>query len=516
MNNNKVKILLVDDLDRNLLLLEDILEDLDVETITANSGEKAVSIVQEHKFALAILDVQMPGMDGFETLEKIRQTKGNEELPVIFVSGVYTDDNYKIKGLESGAIDFIIKPINQSIFVAKVNVFIDLYHQRKKLYELIETLRKTNIKLEESEKRFKNISMVAFDAIVVIDKEHKITYWNPAAEKIFGYNNYEIQELTFQSLFSSSKYRHGLPDHLKKFIESDQASVFDNILELTALKKNKVEFPIELSISSFHIGKDWHAVCFIRDVTRKQRIEKELLKAKEAKEANKIMREFIDNLNHELRTPLNAIIGISRSLVKYNTDNLSSDQTEALNHISKSGEKLFKLIEQLFEFRKKQEIDIKEFSPDEIINDIEDFAFKSLNNKSVKINIKKEGPLPAVILNDKNKIYQIYINIIENALKFTERGSINIKFSAVDNMLCFEVKDTGVGIDETHLKDIFKKFTQADSTTSRKYGGAGLGLAVANKLVKLLNGEINVKSKLNEGTTFTVKLPVNLTKDNVR
>ncbi len=509
MKNSKIKILLVDDIDRNLLLLEDILEDLNVETITANSGKKAISIVQKHEFALAIIDVQMPEMDGFETLEKIRQIKGNEGLPVIFVSGIYTDDNYKIKGLESGAIDFIIKPINQSIFIAKVKVFIDLHLQRKRLFNLIETLRKTNNKLEESEKRFKNISMVAFDAIVVFNKDHRITYWNPAAEKIFGYNSYEIQDLTFHSLFSSGKYRNSLPDHLKKFIESEKASVIDNIIELTAKRKNGIEFPIELSISSFHIEKTWHAVCFIRDITRKQRLEKELLKAKEAKEANKTMREFIDNLNHELRTPLNAIIGISRSLVKYNTENLSNDQKEALKHINSSGERLYKLIERLFEFRKKQEIDVTQFSMNDFINDIENFVKASLNNKPIDIIIEKVKPLPEVIHNDKNKIYQILINIIENALKFTEKGSITIKFSTLDSKICFEVTDTGVGIDEEHLKDIFKKFTQVDGTTSRKYGGAGIGLALASKLVKLLNGEIDVKSKLNKGTTFTVNLPAN-------
>ena len=510
MNDSGVKILLVDDIDRNLLLLEDILEDLNVETITANSGKKAISIVKEHEFALAIIDVQMPEMDGFETLEKIRQIKGNEGLPVIFVSGIYTDDNYKIKGLESGAIDFIIKPINQSIFTAKVKVFINLHLQRKRLFNLVETLRKTNTKLEESEKRFKNISMVAFDAIIVIDKDYSITYWNPAAEKIFGYNSYEIKELTFHSLFSSDKYRNGFPDHLRKFIESRKASVFDNIIELTARRNNGIEFPIELSISSFHIEKNWYAVCFIRDVTRKQRLEKELLKAKEAKEANKTMREFIDNLNHELRTPLNAIIGISRSLVKYNTDNLSTDQTEALQHINSSGERLLKLIERLFEFRKKQEIDITRFLLEEFINDIEKYAKESLNNKPIDIIIEKKEPLPELINNDKNKIYQILINIIENAVKFTEKGSITIRFLTAGDKICFEITDTGVGIDEDKIKDIFKKFTQVDGTTSRKFGGAGIGLALASKLVKMLNGEIEVKSKLNKGTTFTVNLPVNL------
>jgi PAS domain S-box-containing protein len=506
----KTKILVVDDIERNLLYVEGILEELDVEVITAKSGAKAIQTVKEHEFALVILDVQMPGMDGFATLSKIRETKGNENIPVIFVSGVYTDDNYMVKGLESGAVDFIKKPVNKDIFQAKVKIFVELYRQRKSLYDLIEKLKSTNKRLEESENRFKKMSMVAVDAIISINKEYKITYWNPAAEKIFGYSKFEIKYLTFQSLFSSKKYKDGLPENLKKFVESDRINVLDKTIELTAINKNNVEFPIELSISSFHIDNDWHAVCIMRDITRRVRIEKELLRAKEAKEANKVMREFIDNLNHELRTPLNAIMGISKSIIKYETDNLSEQQIEALQHIRDSGERLHLLIERLFEFRRKQEVNITEFSLAEFISDIESFARNSLNSKPVEVKIEKVEPLPRVMHNDRHKIYQILVNIIENAVKFTEKGSISIKFFSADERICIEIKDTGIGIEEEQLKLIFKKFIQVDGTSSRKYGGAGLGLALADKLVKLLSGEIDVKSKPNKGTVFTVKIPVNL------
>ena len=240
MDRQRTKILVVDDIEKNLLYIEGVLEELDVEVITATSGMKALSAIQEHEFALVILDIQMPGIDGFETLGRIRNTKGNENLPVIFLSGIYTDDNYQVKGLESGAVDFITKPVNKSFFLAKVKVYIELYHQRKELYDLIEKLKQTNKKLEESENRFKKISMVAVDAIIVINRDYKITYWNPAAEKIFGYSKYETRYLTFQSLFSSKKYKNGLPENLQKFIESDRVNIINRTIELTAVKKNKI------------------------------------------------------------------------------------------------------------------------------------------------------------------------------------------------------------------------------------------------------------------------------------
>ncbi|UCH13810.1 MAG: response regulator [Bacteroidales bacterium] len=510
MGIQKTKILVVDDIEKNLLYVEGILEELDIEVVTATSGTKAIELVQENEFALVILDVQMPGIDGFETLEKIRKTRDNEQIPVIFISGVYTDETYVVKGLESGAVDFMTKPVNKSILLAKARVYVELYRQRKDLYELIGKLKQTNKKLEESENRFKKISMVAVDAIIVINKDGKITYWNPSAEKIFGYTKHETRYITFQSLFPPKKYKNGLPENLKKFIESDRVNIIDRTIELTAIKKNKLEFPIELTISSFQIENNWHAVSVIRDITRRQRIEKELLRAKEAKEANKVMSEFIDNLNHELRTPLNAIIGISKSMIKYENKGLCEKHIEALEHIHESGKRLNTLIERLFEFRRKQEIKIAEFLLDDFINDIETFVNNSLNDKPVKVQFEKVEPLPKVLNSDRIKIYQILTSIIENALKFTEKGSINIKYSNLDDRICFEIKDTGIGIEEEQIKNIFKKFIQVDGTTSRKFGGAGLGLALASKLTKQLNGEIDVKSKLNEGTIFTVILPVDL------
>jgi PAS domain S-box-containing protein len=510
MAKHRSKILVVDDIERNLLYIEGLLEESDVEVITATSGIKALEEVRKHEFALVILDVQMPGIDGFETLAKIRETEGNENLPVIFLSGIYTDDNYQLKGLESGAVDFITKPVNKSVFLAKVKVYIDLYQQRKDLYDLIAKLKLANKKLEESENRFKKISMVAVDAIIVINKDYKITYWNPSAEKIFGYSKYETRYLTFHSLFSPKKYKNGLPENLKKFIESDKVNIIDRTIEMTAIKKNGLEFPVELTISSFKIDNNWHAVSVIRDITRRQRIEKELLKAKEAKEANKVMSEFIDNLNHELRTPLNAIIGISKSMTKYETENLTDKQIEALQHINESGKRLNSLIERLFEFRSKQEIKITEFLLDDFINDILTYINNSISDKPVKIQSEKIEPLPGVLHNDRTKMYQILSSIIENALKFTEKGSINIKISSTNDKIYFEIRDTGIGIEEDQIKNIFKKFVQINGTSSRKYGGAGLGLALASKLIKQLNGEIDVKSKLNKGTVFTVIIPANL------
>jgi DNA-binding response OmpR family regulator len=139
--DTKPKILIVDDLETNLFALEILLEDMDVEIIQALSGNDALAATLEHDFALALIDVQMPEMDGFETVSIMRSTKKTELLPVIFISAIYQDDFYKVKGIESGAVDFLVKPINPIILKGKVNIFLNLYKQRRDLETALENVK---------------------------------------------------------------------------------------------------------------------------------------------------------------------------------------------------------------------------------------------------------------------------------------------------------------------------------------------------------------------------------------
>ncbi|MDC7235128.1 MAG: response regulator [Spirochaetales bacterium] len=137
----KPKVLIVDDLESNLFALSSLLEDMDVEIIQALSGNEALAATLEHDFALVLIDVQMPEMDGFETVSIMRSTKKTKLLPVIFVSAIYQDELYKVKGIESGAVDFLVKPLNPIILKGKVNVFLQLYKQRKELERALENVK---------------------------------------------------------------------------------------------------------------------------------------------------------------------------------------------------------------------------------------------------------------------------------------------------------------------------------------------------------------------------------------
>ena len=275
----KSKILIVDDKVQNLVALETLLRDLDVEFVRALSGNEALQKVLEHDFAIALIDVQMPEMDGFETVELLRKIKKTKYLPVIFVSAIYSENYYRIKGVESGAVDFIIKPIIPEILFGKVKIFLGIYDQKLQLEEEIKNRIKIENELAESEEKFRTISTSANDGIIMIDSKDNIIYCNIAAENIFGYKENEIIGNTLDRIIHSGKHHDTFINALRKLKKKEKSTIADKIIEMTAIKKDGNEFPIELSLSSVKINKEWNAVGIIRDITERVQANTKLQKS---------------------------------------------------------------------------------------------------------------------------------------------------------------------------------------------------------------------------------------------
>ncbi len=502
------KILLVDDIRLNLDYLEELLEDMEnMECVSLISGQEALDYIEKEEFALGILDIQMPDIDGFETLSRIRKSIKNPNMPIIFVSGVYSEEQYIIKGIKLGAVDFMPKPFNNEVLYGKVKAFLDMYRNRKKLDILIDELEKTNDKLSFSEERFRKISMVAHDGIVVTNHEGIIHFWNESAQRIFGYTSGEIVGKNIGTLFSGDKYHNDLPDSLKEIYKNHKSS--DGMTaQYTAVHKEQYEFTIELSLSGFISGGSFNTVCIVRDISRRLRIQNELLKAKEAREANKIMKQFMDNMNHELRTPLNAIIGISKNLLKFNRDNLSPKQLESLEIISSSGGRLNDLVEKLFEFRDKKEIETEELNLVTYCKDLEKNIKKLIDKKNITCEYSVDKSVPEKIYIDKHKLSIILNSLLDNAVKFTSEGKISLCFTSEENRLITTITDTGIGMSKKEQKEVFKKFIQLDGSIDRKHSGTGLGLALVRKLLKQLDGDISLESEPGKGTVVHFKIPL--------
>jgi len=236
----------------------------------------------------------------------------------------------------------------------------------------------------------------------------------------------------------------------------------------------------------------------------------ELEKQREkAVELTNVKSDFLASMSHELRTPLNSILGLTELVVK---DFSSTSKTkERLNIVLRNGHKLLTLINNILEFSKiesgKVELKKVEFSLKEFAADIFSFIEPLVMEKNLSFSLMYDFENDKLIESDKSKIEQIIINLLGNAVKFTEHGKISMKFSSSGNGLAIEVADTGIGIDENNLNEIFHEFKQLDSSTSRNYGGTGLGLAICKKYVSSLKGELKVNSKPGEGSKFTVHFP---------
>jgi PAS domain S-box-containing protein len=511
MNENVPRILIVDDQIQNRLLIIEYLEPLGIQIDEANSGKDCLKKLKEQAYTLVILDVQMPDLDGFQVLELMRQDKDLENIPVVFVSAIFDSEEYILKGIEKGAIDFITKPININILQSKVTNFLKLYEKQNALDRLVKTLETINKRLDDSERRFKRITQSANDAIIVLDKNYNVRFWNKASNQIFGFSKYEI---TFEN-FLENAIAPGSREELGKLIGSlnkTTSAMYRNTVRLFGKHKNGLEFPIELSLAYFTTtAKEINYTMVIRDITRRVAMEKEALKTKELRESNRIMKEFMDSVSHELRTPMNAILGISNMLLKYNAENLLPKQKEGLEIINQSGGRLLDMINDVLDLSRldanRVSINNELLDLDKFLASLHSVMLSLIAEKRIKFYIRKSANVPQFIVTDQKKLNQILTNLLGNSAKFTSHGRINLLIHLIEDKLYFEVSDTGIGIDEEYLDEIFDKFRQIDNSATKEYKGTGLGLNICKRLIELMGGEIRAESEPGKGTMMKFYLP---------
>ena len=264
---------------------------------------------------------------------------------------------------------------------------------------------------------------------------------------------------------------------------------------------------------------------FVSMINELNERSKKLHEAKRnAIEANKIKSDFLSNMSHELRTPLNGVIGMSQIALD---NEKNKEQRKYLERINSSGTILLNIINDLLDYSKieagKLSIENIEFKIDAVLQSVADLVAIKAYEKDLEVIFNRDLSIPKRIIGDSLRTIQMLVNIISNAIKFTEKGEIVVEIKAKEIkekeiILEFSIKDTGIGMNEETLNNIFNSFTQADNTISRKYGGTGLGLSITKSLITLMGGDINVSSKENVGTTFFLNIPfgyVNNEEDNI-
>jgi PAS domain S-box-containing protein len=543
---DQVDILLVDDRAENLLALEAILEPLNQRLVRAYSGEEALRQLLQHDFAVVLLDVQMPGMNGFETAQIIKSRERTRHIPIIFLTAISKEEDYVFRGYQMGAVDYISKPFQPDVLRAKVSVFVDLHLKQKRLAEQESMLREGERRMTElrhmremlaQEARFKEIVSTAMDAIVIFGEDEKISLFNNAAERMFGRPAAKMAGEKITTLFEGENA--GL--NIREFCSGAQkangeqpgnGSGAQHVASLMGRRIDATTFPAEASISCFE-GKDGlQYTLIVRDISERIRQEEELKRQATALEqttaelqmANEELSSrqqdleramtarsrFYASMSHELRTPINAVLGYSTLLLENIYGPLNEKQAEGIQRTQRAAKHLLELVNDVLDLSKIEagKIDLR-LQPVAFPSLIEELfvTVRPLADKyGTKLSLESHIGSGISIVSDPRRVRQILLNLLSNAIKFGGAKPIRVQVNrGDDDGVSVAVIDQGDGIPPEDQERIFQEFVQLGKTQLQE--GTGLGLPISRRLAELLHGSLELESTPGKGSTFRLTLP---------
>ncbi len=389
---------------------------------------------------------------------------------------------------------------------------------KKQLEDRVEERTKA---LSASEEESRSIVTNASDGIITINEEQQIIAFNPASEKIFGYSSDDIIGQPIHQLIPANR-RAAHPQKIDEFKHYPEPSKNMNVRDgVRGVRSNGESFPAEVSISHSMVNDKTYYTAFVKDITERVEAEIAMTEAKEqADQANKAKSTFLANMSHELRTPMNAIIGYSEMLIEDAEDDENDEIIPDLSKINSAGRHLLELINDILDLSKieagKMELFLEDLNLRELIQEVIDTSKPLTDKNNNNVTLKFDDSID-IVHGDAMKIKQSMFNLISNAAKFTDNGEINIDVSAIDlnniNFLSIAISDSGIGIPENKLEKVFEEFSQADDSTTKDYGGTGLGLPLSVKFCKIMGGNLTLESEVGMGSTFTMTIPERAVKE---
>ncbi len=485
------RILVLDDVPENLRLIGELLSDAHAEVSFAKTGQQALRLAGRVAFQLAILDLNLPDIDGFEVADRIRAQQPDCEL--IFCSA-YNDRVHRDRAFSEGAIDFIEKPF-------------ELGATRRRLHTHLERLA---LKMRLQSEKDKLDTMIASipDAIVSVDDAGRIVMWNAAAQALFGVPAHEaLGGEADRFLPGAVLALAGGGGSADAGVDGPDASAAP--VPLGALHRGGHRLQLEVKRSQWMQDGRRYTTHILRDVTERMLLLEALQRAKEdAEDATRMKSDFLANMSHEIRTPMNAIIGTTHLILR---TELTARQRSYLSRIEVSSHHLLGIINDVLDLSKiqagKMRTECVDFRLEQVIDHVVDLVAEKAAQRELELIVSIAPDVPGQLQGDPLRLGQVLVNYANNAVKFTEQGEVEISVAVQRSaehevLLRFAVRDTGIGIDEEQRKVLFKDFEQADNSTTRRYGGTGLGLAIVSRLVKLMGGDFGMDSKPGEGSTF--------------
>jgi len=502
----KASILLVDDRAANLLALEAILDSLDQHLVRATSGEEALEKLQEQEFAVILMDVRMPGMDGLRTAEVISQRESAARVPIIFLTAVPIANADVVSGYARGAVDFLLKPFDPEILRSKVSVFVDLYQKEQMIRRQAGLLRQRDREAFErrSELRFRSLMDALPQCVWVARSDLTFYYWNKRAVDYIGMP---------ASVAVSA-------DRLFEFVHPDDlATISSEWRVATGLQR-----PAEVQVRLRRHADGAYRWFLMRGVPQHDEagkvtgwivaatdIDTEHQALEEAEDASRMKEEFLATVSHELRNPLNAMVGWVHLLRSGNLDPAKS--TKALETIERNVNLQTALIDDILDvsriIRGKINLTFSTVRMSAVIDAALAAMRPTAEAKGVALEYEAAAESDEVS-GDADRLQQIVWNLLSNAIKFTPRdGLVVVRMEQRGHELTLTVRDTGQGISPEFIPHVFERFSQAESGSTRAHGGLGLGLAIVRHLVELHAGTVEATSAgRGQGATFSVRLPL--------
>lgn len=514
----KISILLVDDNPAKMVALEAVLSDLGQNVVKASSGRQALKLLLQQEFGVILLDVRMPGMDGFETASLIRRRPACALTPIIFVTSLSTSETEIAQGYSLGAVDYVLSPIIPNVLRAKVSVFVELARKTALIQQQAEEMRRIQDltwqrTLDETNKQLKRESLRnrffthSIEMLAIAKPDGSLLEANSHWLSALGHLESELTSLNFLDLIHSE----------------DRPEITQQIEDITAGKiSGRYEHRFRCRSGSYKwlawtiafFAEENVFYLFARDVSGRRERESQIRRLNEdlrrrtaeLQTANGDLESFSYSVSHDLRTPLRSIAGFSQILLMDHLGGLDEEGRQMLQSISRNAVYMSQLIDDVLDFCRLglmslsvSSIDIRHLAESAI-----ELLKPSIGERKINVEI---GDLPAA-QGDPSMVRQLMFNLLSNAIKFTAprpRASIVIGHQEQEGGIVYFIRDNGIGFDMKYYDKLFGVFQRLPSGTG--FDGTGVGLAIVHKIVQRHGGRVWAEGKPDQGATFYFTLP---------